>query len=48
MNRKLTFNSMSMAAGEGETERLVKNGELGMRHQQNRHDLNQAHVVSCK
>lgn len=53
MNPKLTFNSMSMAAGEEETERLVKNGKLGMRHQphidqQNRHDLNQAHVVSCK
>lgn len=28
MNKKLTFNSMSMAAGEGETERLVKNGKL--------------------
>lgn len=31
LNKKLTLNSMSMAAGEKETERLVKNGKLGMR-----------------
>lgn len=31
MNKKLTLNSMSMAAGEKETERLVKNGKLGVR-----------------
>lgn len=31
MNRELTLDSMSMAAGERETERLVKNVKLGMK-----------------
>ena len=30
MNRELTSDSMSMAAGETETERLVENGKLGI------------------
>lgn len=48
INKKLTLNSMSMAAGEEETERLVKNGKLGMSHQPNRHELDQAHVAGRK
>lgn len=48
INEKLTLNSMSMAAGEEETERLVKNGKLGVGHQPNRHERNQAHVAGRK
>lgn len=57
MNRELTLDSMSMAAGERETERLVKNGMLGMNiiiHQPlktliSKADMNldKALVVSC-
>lgn len=31
MGRELTLNIMSMAAGERETERLVKNGKLAVK-----------------